>query len=155
MVLLPCSYSCPPTLVPLFGDDGEGCGGWRTALSSQGTSSPRTWYSSAISPSSFGPSLIILGHFPPQLSLWAYYSKWARVPRSFGPTHAISFFKLRLVKCKKETKKGGQSHIHAQEKRKEKKKLLISQHIKWGEEDNLVIDCNYSSSFYFLPKLKW
>ena len=42
MVLLPCSYSCPPTLVPLFGDDGEGCGGWRTALSSQGTNSPRT-----------------------------------------------------------------------------------------------------------------
>jgi len=42
MVLSPCSHSCPPTLVPLFGDDGEGCGGWRTALSSQGTSSPRT-----------------------------------------------------------------------------------------------------------------
>ena len=42
MVLLPCSHSCPPTLVPLFGDDGEGCGGWHTALSSQGTNSPRT-----------------------------------------------------------------------------------------------------------------
>ena len=42
MVLFPCSHSCPPTLVQLFGDDGEGCGGWRTALSSQGTSSPRT-----------------------------------------------------------------------------------------------------------------
>ena len=34
IVLSPCSHSCPPTLVPLFGDDGEGCDGWRTALSS-------------------------------------------------------------------------------------------------------------------------
>ena len=42
MVLLTYSHSCPPTLVPLFGDDGEGCGEWRTALSSQGTSLPRT-----------------------------------------------------------------------------------------------------------------
>ena len=38
----PCSHSCPPTLVPSFGDDGEGCSGWRIALSSQDTSSPRT-----------------------------------------------------------------------------------------------------------------
>ena len=96
MVLSPCSHSSPPTLVPLFGDDGEGCGGWRTTLSPQGTSSPRTWCSSAISPSSFGPSLVILGHVPPQLGPWAYYSKWAGVPRSFGPTpflydHSISF----------------------------------------------------------------
>ena len=88
MVLLPCSHSCPPTLVPLFGDDGEGCGGWHTALSSQGTNSPRTWCSSAISPSSFGPFLVILGRFPPQLGPWAYYPKWAGVPRSFGPTIA-------------------------------------------------------------------
>ena len=87
IVLLPCSHSYPPTLVPLFEDDGEGCGGWRTAPSSQGTSSTRTWCSSTISPSSFGPSLVILGHFPPRLDPWAYYSKWAEVPRSFGPTH--------------------------------------------------------------------
>ena len=86
MVLSPCSHSCRPTLVPLFGDDGEGCGGWRTALSSQGTSTPRTWCSSAISPSNFGPSLVILGHVPPRLGPWAYHSKWAGVPRSFGPT---------------------------------------------------------------------
>ena len=63
MVLLPCSHSCPPMLVPLFGDDGEGCGGWRTALSFQGTSLPTTWCSSVISPSSFRSSLFILGHF--------------------------------------------------------------------------------------------
>ena len=88
MVLSPCSYSCPLTLVPLFGDDGEGCSGWRTALSSQGTSSPRTWCSSAISLSSFRSSLVILRCFPPQLGPWAYYSKWAGVPRSFGPTIA-------------------------------------------------------------------
>ena len=75
MVILPYSHSCPPTLAPLFGDDGEGCRGWRTVLSSQGTSPPWTWCSSAISPISFGPSLVILGHFPPQLGPWAYYSK--------------------------------------------------------------------------------
>ena len=84
----PCSHSYPPTLVPLFGNDGEGCGGWRIALSSQDTSSPRTWRSSAISPNSFGPSLVILGCFPPRLGSWAYYSKWAGTPRSFSPTIA-------------------------------------------------------------------
>ena len=42
ITLSPCSHSCPPTLVPSFGDDREGCGGWRIALSSQDTSSPRT-----------------------------------------------------------------------------------------------------------------
>ena len=86
MVLSPYSHSYPPTLIPLFGDDGEGFGEWCTAVSSQGTSSPRTWCSSAISPSSFGPSLVILGCFPPRLGPWAYYPKWAGVPRSFGPT---------------------------------------------------------------------
>ena len=86
IALLPCSHSCPPTLVPSFGDDGEGCGGWRIALSSQEISSPRTWRSLVISPSSFGPSLVILGRFPPRLGPWAYYSKWAGAPKSFGPT---------------------------------------------------------------------
>ena len=38
IVLSPCSHSCPSTLVPLFGDDGEGCGGWRIVLSFQDTS---------------------------------------------------------------------------------------------------------------------
>ena len=84
----PCSHSYPPMLVTLFGDDGEGCGGWRTALSSQDTSSPRTCCSSAICPSSFEPSLVILRRFPPRLGPWAYYSKWAGVPRSFDPTIA-------------------------------------------------------------------
>ena len=87
MVLSPYSHSCPPTLVPLFGDDGKGCGGWRTVLSSQGTSSSRTWCSSVISPSSFGPSLVILGCFSPRLGPWAYHLKWAEAPRSFGPTN--------------------------------------------------------------------
>ena len=27
IALSPCSHSCPPTQVPSFGDDGEGCGG--------------------------------------------------------------------------------------------------------------------------------
>ena len=86
IVLSPCSHSCPPTLVPLFRDDGEGCGGWRIALSSQDTSLLRTWRSSVISPSRFGPSLVILGRFPLRLGPWAYYSKWAEAPKSFGPT---------------------------------------------------------------------
>ena len=34
IALSPCSHSCPSTLVPSFGDDGEGCGRWRIALSS-------------------------------------------------------------------------------------------------------------------------
>ena len=42
IALSPCSHSCPPILVPSFGDNGEGCGGWRIALSSQDTSLPRT-----------------------------------------------------------------------------------------------------------------
>ena len=42
ITLSPCSHSCPPTLVPSFGDDKEGYGGWRIALSSQDTSLPRT-----------------------------------------------------------------------------------------------------------------
>ena len=100
MVLLHCSHSCPPTLVPLFRDDGEGCGGWRTALSSQGISSPRTWCSSAISFSSFRSSLVILRRFPPRLGPWAYYPKWAGVPRSLGPTIVILifFFLARSIK---------------------------------------------------------
>ena len=37
MALSSCSHSCPSTLVPSFGDDGEGCGGWRIVPSSQDT----------------------------------------------------------------------------------------------------------------------
>ena len=65
IALSPCSHSCPSTLVPSFGNDGEGCCGWCIALSFHSTSSPRTWRSSAISPNSFGPSLAILERFPP------------------------------------------------------------------------------------------
>ena len=101
MALLPCSHSCPPMLVPLFGDDGEGCDGWRTALSSQGTNSPRTWCSSAISPSSFRSSLVILRCFPPRLGPWAYYSKWAGVPRPFGPTIIIYLILLYIFSKRK------------------------------------------------------
>ena len=101
VALLLCSHSCPPTLVPLFGDDGEGCGGWRVAPSSQDTSSPRTWRSSTISPSGLGPSLVVLERFPPQLGPWAYYSKWTGVPRSFGPTNTnymnFSFWCLACI----------------------------------------------------------
>ena len=97
MVLSPCSHSCPPMLVPLFRDDGEGGGGWRTALSSQGTNTPRTWCSSAISLSSFGPSLVILGRFPPRLGPWAYHLKWAGVPKFFGPIIAPQNPAVRIL----------------------------------------------------------
>ena len=66
IALSSCSHSCPPTLVPSFGNDGEGCYGWCIALSFHGTSSPRTWQSSTISHNSFGPSLVILERFPPR-----------------------------------------------------------------------------------------
>ena len=66
IVLSPCSHSCPPTLVPSFRNDGEGCSGWCIVLSFHGTSSLRTWRSSVISPNSFRPSLVILGRFPPR-----------------------------------------------------------------------------------------
>ena len=86
IVLSPCSHSYPPTLVPSFGNDGEGCGGWCIALPFHGTSSPRTWRSSAISPNSFGPSLIILGRFPPWPGPLGLIFEMGRAPRSFGPT---------------------------------------------------------------------
>ena len=38
IALSPCSHSYPSTLIPSFGDDGEGCGGCRIVLSSQDTS---------------------------------------------------------------------------------------------------------------------
>ena len=38
IALSPCSHSCSFTLVPSFGDDREGCGGWCIVLSSQDTS---------------------------------------------------------------------------------------------------------------------
>ena len=69
IALSPCSYSCPPTLVPSFRNDGEGCSGWCISLSFHDTSSSRTWRSSAISPNSFGPSLVILRRFPPRPGL--------------------------------------------------------------------------------------
>ena len=65
IALSPCSHSYPPTLVPSFENDGEGCCGWCIALSFHDTNSPRTWRSSAISPNSFGPSLVIFERFPP------------------------------------------------------------------------------------------
>ena len=89
IALSPCSHSCPPTLVPSFENDGEGCCGWCIALSFHDTSSPRTWRSLAISPNSFGPSLVILERFPPRLGPWAYHSKWAWVPKYFGPTKSM------------------------------------------------------------------
>ena len=69
IALSPCSYSYPPTLVPSFGNDGEGCGGWCIALPFHDTSSSRTWQSSAISPNSIGPFLVILRRFLPRPGL--------------------------------------------------------------------------------------
>ena len=66
IALSPCSHNCPPTLVLSFENNGEGCFGWCIVLSFHDTSSSRTWRSSAIPPNSFGPSLVILGRFPPR-----------------------------------------------------------------------------------------
>ena len=68
IALSPCSHSCPSTLVPPFGDDGEGCGGWRIVLFSQGTSCrghdvPRRFL------------LVALG--PPQSSSDVFLLDWA------------------------------------------------------------------------------
>ena len=110
IALSPCSHSCAPTLVPSFGDDGEDCGGWRIALSSQDTSLPRTWRSLTISPSSFEPSLAILWRFPPRLGPRAYYSKWAGAPRSFGPTQTISH---NLQKCHHPFRKHNKTQVES------------------------------------------
>ena len=96
IALSPCFHSCPSTLVPPFG-------GWRGWLrwiaycpffSRQ--ESPRTRRSSAISPSSCGPSLVILGRFPARLGPRAYYSEWAGAPRSFGPTVSFLFLFIKI-----------------------------------------------------------
>ena len=87
IALSPCFHSCPSTLVPSFG-------GWREWLRwivycpfFSGQELPRTRRSSAISPSSYGSSSVILGRFPLWLDPWVYYSEWAGAPRSFGPTN--------------------------------------------------------------------
>ena len=89
IALSPCLHSCPSTLVPSFG----GWRGWLRWIAYYPFFSRqelrRTRRSSAISPSSCGPSLVILGRFPPRLGPQAYYSEWARAPRSFGPTLTI------------------------------------------------------------------
>ena len=71
IALSPCFRSCLSTLVPLFG----GWQGWLRWIAYcpffSGQELPRTRRSSAISPSSCGPSLVIFGRFPPRLSPWA------------------------------------------------------------------------------------
>ena len=88
IALSPCFHSCPFTLVPSFG----GWRGWLRWIAYcpffSGQELPRTCHSSAISPSSCRPSLVIIGRFPPRLGPRAYYSEWAGAPRSFGPTIA-------------------------------------------------------------------
>ena len=71
ITLSPCSHSCPSMLVPSFG-------GWRGRLRwmaycpfFSGHQLPWTRHSSTISPSSCGPSLVILERFPPRLGSWA------------------------------------------------------------------------------------
>ena len=71
IALSPCSHSCPSTLVSSFG----GWRGWLRWIAYcpffSGHQLPRTRCSSAIFPSSCGPSLVILGHFSPRLGPWA------------------------------------------------------------------------------------
>ena len=62
----PCFHNCPPTLVPSLGTTGRAALDGALPFPFHDTSSPRTWRSSAIPPNSFGPSLVILGRFPPR-----------------------------------------------------------------------------------------
>ena len=71
IALSPCFHSCPSTLVLSF----RGWRGWLRWIAYcpffLGHQQPRTRRSSAICPSSCGPSLVILERFPPWLSPWA------------------------------------------------------------------------------------
>ena len=86
IILPPCPYSCPPTLVLSFAMTGRAALDGVPLFPFHDIGLSRIGRSSTLPPSSFGPSLVILGCFPPQLGPWAYYPKWAGVPRSFGPT---------------------------------------------------------------------
>ena len=92
----PCSHSCPPTLVPSFGNDGEGCCGWCIALSFHDTSSPRTWRSSVISLSSFGPSLVIIGRFSPRLGSLGLIFEMDRGTLILCPHKTFFFFGYKI-----------------------------------------------------------
>ena len=72
IALPPCSHNCPPTLVPSFGTTGRVALDGVLLFPFHDTGSPRTWQSSTMLPSSFGPSLVILERFltrPGPLSL--------------------------------------------------------------------------------------
>ena len=96
IALSPCSHSCPPTLVPLFGNDEEGYCGWCIALSFHDTSSPRTWQSSVISPSSFGPFLVILGRFPPRPEPLGLIFEMGRGTQILWPHKTFFFFCYKI-----------------------------------------------------------
>ena len=89
IVLPPCPHSCPPTLVLSFAATGRAALDGVLLFPFHDTSSPRTGRPSAMSPSSFGPSLVILGRFPPRPGPLGLILKWAGAPRSFGPTYII------------------------------------------------------------------
>ena len=89
--------SLSPYVSPFIWDDWEGYFRWCAALSFHDIGSPRTRWSSAMPPSSFGPSLVILGRF--SSSAWALglILKWVRAPRSFGPTIAPQNPAVRIL----------------------------------------------------------
>ena len=89
IVLPPCPHSCPPTLVLSFAATGRAALDGVLLFPFHDTSSPRIGRPSAMSPSSFGPSLVILGRFPPRPGPLGLILKWAGAPRSFGPTYII------------------------------------------------------------------
>ena len=65
IVLPPCPHSCPSMLVLSFATTGRAALDGVLLFPFYDTGSPRIG-SSAMPPSSFGPSLVILGRFPPQ-----------------------------------------------------------------------------------------
>ena len=128
IALSPCSHSCPPMIVPSFGDDEEGCSGWRIALSSQDTSLSRTWHFSAIYPSSFGPSLAIHRRFLLGWALGLIIRNGPRHPDLLAPQLACG------VKTKKESLtlvwlfSLGPPPAPPQKKKKKKKETKFNKH---------------------------
>ena len=96
IALSPCFHSCPTMLVPSFG----GWRGWLRWIAYypffSGQESPRTRCSSAISPSSCGPSLVILGHF---LIGWALGLIIRNGPRRPDPLAPHIPYDIIINKC--------------------------------------------------------
>ena len=91
IVLPPCPHSCPSMLVLSFATTGRAALDGVLLFPFYDTGSPRIGWSSAMPPSSFGPSLVILGRFPPQLGpLGLIYIKMGQGTQILWPHNSPS-----------------------------------------------------------------